>query len=182
MTRWNSRGLRGSGFEEEINFANEWYKKEKLAIIQKIATPITPVNINPQNGNITLAFFEKDSTVDYIGVAQGVPICFDAKETAKKNLPLSNIHDHQIEFMIDFQEQNGLSFILVNFTSLDEYFLLPLSTVLEFKKNAISNNGRKSIPYESFDENLKIMKNGSGFVNYLDAVSKYLQMVDNNIV
>ena len=99
MAHWNSRGLRGSSFEEIINFTNERYRQSGLALFQKIPTPITPVRMDEETRTITLAYFEKQSTVDYIGVAQGIPIAFDAKETAGKSLPLQNIHAHQMAFM-----------------------------------------------------------------------------------
>ena len=43
-------------------------------------TPITPIRMNKETRQITLAYFEQKSTVDYIGVIQGIPVCFDAKE------------------------------------------------------------------------------------------------------
>ena len=46
MAAWNSRGLRGSTFEELINQTNEQYEQMNLALIQKIPTPITPVKID----------------------------------------------------------------------------------------------------------------------------------------
>ena len=92
MAHWNSRGLRGSTFEELINFTNERYRQSKLALFQKIPTPITPVKMDGESKTITLAYFEKQSTVDYIGVAQGVPIAFDAKETAGKSLQIGRAH------------------------------------------------------------------------------------------
>ena len=82
MGTWSSRGLRGSTLEDMINMTNENYRDKKLALIQKIPTPITPVKIDQQTRHITLAYFEKQSTVDYIGAVQGIPICFDAKECA----------------------------------------------------------------------------------------------------
>ena len=36
--------------------------------------------------------------VDYIGAVQGIPICFDAKESAVDTFPLQNIHEHQVKF------------------------------------------------------------------------------------
>ena len=80
MATWNSRGLRGSTLEDMINNTNEYYRQKNLALVQKIPTPITPIKIDKDSSQITLAYFEKDSTVDYIGVVQGVPVCFDAKE------------------------------------------------------------------------------------------------------
>ena len=68
--------------------------------VQKIPTPITPIKIDKDSSQITLAYFEKDSTVDYIGVVQGVPVCFDAKECATDTFTMRNIHEHQIRFCL----------------------------------------------------------------------------------
>ena len=170
---WNSRGLRGSAFEELINFTNERYRLSKLALLQKIPTPITPVKMNSADKTITLAYFEKQSTVDYIGVAQGVPIAFDAKETAGKSLPLQNIHAHQMTFMEEFQQQRGLSFLLVHFSAEDVYYLLPFET-LKMYWEAAEKGGRKSIPFSAFEKRYKITQTGS-ILHYLEAVSLYLE-------
>ena len=77
MATWKSRGLRGSLFEDIINRTNEVYKERGTALVQKIPTPITPIDIDRQSRHITLAYFDQKSTVDYIGIAQGVALCFD---------------------------------------------------------------------------------------------------------
>lgn len=176
MPHWNSRGLRGSTLEELINFTNERYRQEGLALLQKIPTPIVPVQIDQASRNITLAYFEKTSTVDYIGVAQGVPLAFDAKETAQKHLPLQNIHAHQVAFLDAFQKHRGLSFLLVHFSQGDEYYLLPFATLKEYW-DAASRGGRKSIPLEAFRQEYKIRQAG-GTLHYLQAVSLYLDEVE----
>ena len=106
MGTWNTRGLRGSTLEELVNRTNEQYARKKLALIQKIPTPITPVRIDKEQRHITLAYFEQRSTVDYIGAVQGIPVCFDAKECRASTFPLANIHPHQVQFMDGF-EQDG---------------------------------------------------------------------------
>ena len=115
MGTWNSRGLRGSTLEEMINKTNEKYSENKLALIQKVPTPITPINIDKNSRHITLAYFEKKSTVDYIGAVQGIPVCFDAKECNTDTFPLQNIHEHQIIFMENFEKQGGISFFVLFF-------------------------------------------------------------------
>ena len=87
MAYWNSRGLRGSSLEEMVNITNEKYREQNLALIQKVPTPITPIKIDKNNRHITLAYFEKKSTVDYMGVVQSIPVCFDAKECSKIPFP-----------------------------------------------------------------------------------------------
>lgn len=59
MATWNSRGLRGSTLEEFINRTNETYLTNGLALIQKVPTPITPINIDKATRHITLAYFEQ---------------------------------------------------------------------------------------------------------------------------
>ena len=116
MATWNSRGLRGSSLEEFVNRTNEKYLENGLALIQKIPTPITPIQIDKANRQITLAYFEQKSTVDYIGAVQGIPVCFDAKECHTDTFPLANIHDHQIAFMENFEKQGGIAFFLIAYT------------------------------------------------------------------
>ncbi len=172
MGYWNSRGLRGAGLEELVNFTNEEYKNKKLAVVQKVPTPITPVKIDKDTSTITLAYFEKQSTVDYIGAAQGMPICFDAKETTGKSLPFGNIHTHQVEFMQAFEEQGGIAFFLVYFKDMDEYYYLPLKDFIK-AYNECLKCGRKSLPCTGFRKDLKIVcKNG--LLDYLEALNTYL--------
>ena len=118
MATWNSRGLRGSALEEFINETCARYREKNLALIQKVPTPITPVRIDKESRHITLAYFEKKSTVDYIGVVQGIPVCFDAKECNTDNFPLQNIHAHQVEFMGDFERQQGIAFLILSPTEM----------------------------------------------------------------
>lgn len=124
------RGLRGSVFEDIINRTIEDYRIKKLALIQKIPTPIVPMKMDKE-GHIIKAFFDKKSTVDYIGVVQEIPICFDAKECAANTFPLANIHKHQYDFMKEFEEQGGVSFIIIYFDKKQISYYL---TFKELKK------------------------------------------------
>ena len=99
----NNHGLRGSTLEAMTNLSLERYREDGLAVIQKVPTPITPISIEQETRHITLAYFDAKSTVDYIGVVQGIPVCFDAKECAPDTFPLQNIHEHQYRFMRDFE-------------------------------------------------------------------------------
>ena len=59
MPSWNSRGLRGSVLEEALNITNEKYRMEKLALVQKIPTPITPMEIDKEKHHITVVLNER---------------------------------------------------------------------------------------------------------------------------
>ena len=77
-------------------------------MIQKIPTPITPVRMDKEHRQITLAYFEQRSTVDYIGAVQGIPVCFDAKERNADTISTAkNIHEIKIIFMENLEKQQG---------------------------------------------------------------------------
>jgi recombination protein U len=174
MAYWNTRGLRGSALEEIINLTNQLYLRRGMAVIQKVPTPITPIEVSNENHTISKAYFEKKSTVDYIGVANGTALCFDVKETRVKNLPLNNIHPHQLAFMEAFERQGGLAFLLVQFHFSGEIFMLPCAQIINHFKTA-ETGGRKSIPYAAFDPAYRVY-NSSGFpVHYLDVALLFLQ-------
>lgn len=128
------RGLRGSVLEDMINRTIADYRVKNLALIQKIPTPIVPTKMDKE-GHITLAYFDKKSTVDYIGVVQEIPVCFDAKECKVDTFPLSNIHKHQYEFMEDFEKQGGISFILIYFSKDLLAYYLTFSELKEYWNN-----------------------------------------------
>lgn len=177
MATWNSRGLRGSTLEELINCTNEVYEANHLALIQKIPTPITPINIDKATRHITLAYFDKKSTVDYIGVVQGIPVCFDAKECHSNTFPLQNVHEHQINFMEAFEAQGGISFLLIWFTHLETYYYLPFSLLQTFWKRA-AEGGRKSFRIEELPEDFFFTGSGKALVPYLEMLQLDLEKRD----
>ncbi len=174
MATWSSRGLRGSTLEELINRTNERYQEEGLALIQKIPTPITPINIDKETRHITLAYFDQKSTVDYIGAVQGIPVCFDAKECATETFTLENIHEHQVYFMDEFEKQDGVAFFLIYFSRLGEYYYLPYRELRKFWDRAISG-GRKSFRHDELDSDYIISTDTDGaFIPYLNMLQKDL--------
>lgn len=174
MPTWKSRGLRGSAFEEMINRTNEKYEECKLALIQKIPTPITPIEIDSKK-HITLAYFDKKSTVDYIGTVQGVPVCFDAKESATDTFNLQNIHDHQVDFMSKFKEQKGIAFFLIYYTKRNLIYFMPIDEMLVFV-NRSKLGGRKSFRFDELKEEHFIKNKDSVLVPYLDMIARELEL------
>lgn len=177
MATWNSRGLRGSTLEDMINRTNERYAEGRLALIQKIPTPITPIKMDQQTRHITLAYFEQKSTVDYIGAVQGIPVCFDAKECAVDTFSLQNIHDHQVLFMERFEQQGGVAFFLIYYTHRDQLYYLPFTHMLRFWNRA-KEGGRKSFRYEELDERFFLPKKHGILVPYLDILQLDLDQRD----
>ena len=177
MGTWKSRGLRGSGLEDLINYTNDIYKEKGLALIQKIPTPITPIDIDKESRHITLAYFDQKSTVDYIGAVQGIPVCFDAKECATDTFPLQNVHEHQLRFMNDFEKQGGIAFLIVHYTLRNEMYYIPLNDLNRFW-NRMLEGGRKSFTYKETDKEFLISQTGETPVHYLAQLKADLERRD----
>ena len=173
MGTWNSRGLRGSVLEEMVNYTNEKYREKKLALIQKIPTPITPVRFDKESRHITLAYFDQRSTVDYIGAVQGIPVCFDAKECAVDCFPMQNIHSHQIEFMRDFEQQGGVAFFLLYFSHRQECYYLRYRE-LKIYYDRMQAGGRKHFKYEELSPEYFVPSARGINIHYLKILQKDL--------
>ncbi|CRZ34259.1 recombination protein U [Herbinix hemicellulosilytica] len=178
MASWKSRGLRGSMLEEMINITNSKYREKCLALIQKVPTPITPISIDKEKGHIDLAFFEQKSTVDYIGVVQGVPVCFDAKECAGDTFSLRNVHEHQVQFMKEFEAQKGVAFLLIYFKKYDIYYYMPYEMLLKFWQRSL-DGGKKSFRFEELDMSYQIKVVNGVCIHYLEQLQRDLLDRDN---
>ena len=178
MATWNSRGLRGSFLEELVNMTNDKYRSQKLALVQKVPTPIKPITIDQTTRHITLAYFEQKSTVDYIGVVQGIPICFDAKECATDRFPLANVHELQIRFMKEFEEQDGIAFLLIYFKAKDTFMYLPYAKLDRFWRR-MEEGGAKHFKYEELDPAYEISTYSGTFVHYLEQIQMDLEQRDS---
>lgn len=174
MGTWNSRGLRGSTLEDLINRTIEQYRERRLAVIQKVPTPITPVNIDKSTRHITLAYFDKKSTVDYIGAVQGIPVCFDAKECASDTFPLQNIHEHQVSFMQEFEAQEGISFLLIYFSHRNCYYYMRCSEMMNFWNRSLQG-GRKSFLLTELNERYFLPEKNGFLVPFLDGIRQDLE-------
>ena len=175
MTNIISHKNRGMTLEAEINISNEYYKEIDKAYIYKKPTPIKITKVDYPSRDIALikeAFFTTPSTTDYNGLYKGYYIDFEAKETkSSTSFALTNIHEHQIEHLKNIDKHNGIAFLIVRFTTLNETYFLTAKNLLKF----ILENDRKSIPIEYFRENAHLIKDG-----YRPRID-YLKIVDNII-
>lgn len=170
---WKSRGLRGSFFEELINHTNEHYRERGLALVQKIPTPITPIEIDKGSRHITLAYFDQKSTVDYLGIAQGVALCFDCKECAADTFALQNVHEHQVAYMKDFEAQGGIAFLLIYYVKREQIYYMRCSELCRFYDRA-RQGGRKSVRFEELTPEYLHPVRQSLYINYLEFVNQDL--------
>ena len=166
---------RGMTLENEINISNEYYCEIDKAYIYKKPTPIRIVKVDYPSRNkavIKEAFFTVPSTTDYNGIYKGKYIDFEAKETQSKTaFALSNIHEHQIKHLKNISNHNGIAFLIVRFTTINETYLLTADKLIYF----IENINRKSIPLNYFKENAYLIKD-----SYRPRID-YLKIIDNLI-
>jgi len=116
MGTWKSRGLRGSTLEEMINHSNELYReKEAGADSEDSDTDHDRSRLIKAAATSPLRILIRRVPFDYIGTVQGIPVCFDAKECAANTFPLQNVHEHQVKFMQEFEQQGGIAFLIIHF-------------------------------------------------------------------
>ena len=146
---------RGMDLENDINDTNKYYLDNDIAVIYKKPTSVTIHKAEypgPHEAIIKEAYFKTPSTTDYNGVYKGKYIDFEAKETkSKTSFSLDNIHPHQIEHLKRIENHNGIAFLIVRFTTLNETYLIFAKDFLDF----INKEERKSIPLNYFKENSK---------------------------
>lgn len=144
-----SQKNRGKAFEQKIEVANKQYQERKMALIEKIPTPW--VAYYDKRTKSSKAFPGKKSIVDFQGVAHGRAIAFDAKSTRETTrFDLKNVEEHQVQYLMNFREQGGIAFLLVEFAKLDEVYLVPIEEFVPYWEEA-KGEGRKSVPYAEFN-------------------------------
>ncbi|MGM0501374.1 MAG: Holliday junction resolvase RecU [Bacillota bacterium] len=168
-------GNRGKSFELMIQTSNQQYKFQDKAVIQKIPTPVKVLDIDSYTGKIRSGFYEQKSTVDYMGTYKGVGIAFEAKETnVETRFDLSNVKEHQYDFLKSWVQSGGIGFVLVQFSTLDEIYYLPFSLLAKYWEK-MNKGGRKSIPYKEIaKEEYEIDSEGMIIVDYLSIVNNIL--------
>lgn len=157
---------RGMVSENIIEKACEQYKKRNLAVITKVPTPVVVLRL--RGSRIVDGFYEKRGTIDFEGTLKGGrSLAFDSKETRGKNLPLKNIHEHQIDYLQSVSKMNGVAFILVCFTQLNKYYRLSIKDLVGYIEAPWSSN-KKSIPIQFFEAYAKEVKSENGlYLNFL---------------
>lgn len=156
---------RGMNLESYINLANQYYIDNSIALVYKKPVPITVLKTD--KNKISDAFFKEKSTLDYIGVYKGKYIEFDAKETKLSSLPLSNIHNHQINHIRNLIKHDAITFLIIMIK--DEFYLLMGSVIIYF----IDKNERKSIPYEFIKKNgIELKYNYLKGLNYIEKLEE----------
>jgi len=164
---------KGMGFEREVKIANEHYSFIGKAVVQKISTPWKVVRKLVGGRNIIVsATPEGKSTVDFRGTVKGgVSISFDCKETQEeKGLPLSNIEEHQVEYMRSAIAVGETTFILCLMKAIDRRFYIPGNLVIEYWDRWKANKGKKGYNYIPLSEMKEVYFDDDLFLDYLEAL------------
>ena len=168
---------KGMDLESMLNNSNNYYLAKDEAVIYKKPTPIGVVKVSYSNNHkiINKGYFKEQSTLDYNGIYKGKYIDFEAKVTQNKtSFPLQNIHEHQMEYMQDFERQDGIAFLIVYFKEAGAYYYVPFRDVKRFWDRA-AEGGRKSFLRHELDQDYQIRTSNQIFIHYLDALSRDLE-------
>ncbi len=145
---------RGMSLESLINDSNEFYLRNNIAVIYKKPTPIKIIKMDSNKKRITNAIFDKHSTTDYNGVYEGKYIDFEAKSTkSKTSFSLNNFQTCQIAHFRKILMQKATAFVIIEFSTLEEYYILSAKKLIEF----IDSTKKKSIPLTYIKEHGFIM-------------------------
>ena len=171
-----SKSNLGSDFETEINESNDYYRLKQIAVIHKKPTPVQIVKVDYPARNkakIVEAYYKTPSTTDYNGIYKEKYIDFEAKSCRELNFSFERIYDHQIRHLEQIDKMGGISFLIIEFSSIDEVYILPAKLLVEKYEESL-NGGRKSIPYEYIKDNGVVVERGfAPRLAYLKAVDKY---------
>ena len=171
-----SKSNLGSDFETEINESNDYYRLKQIAVIHKKPTPVQIVKVDYPARNkakIVEAYYKTPSTTDYNGIYKEKYIDFEAKSCRELNFSFERIYDHQIKHLEQIDKMGGISFLIIEFSSIDEVYILPAKLLVEKYEESL-NGGRKSIPYDYIKDNGVVVERGfAPRLAYLKAVDKY---------
>ncbi|AMD81000.1 Holliday junction-specific endonuclease [Mycoplasmopsis canis PG 14] len=143
---------RGMFLEKIINKTISYFWTNNYAFIEKKTLDISFNKVIHQKNHLIInkGYISKKSTVDYIGMFNGAFVCFEAKSCNENRFDLSNIKEHQIQYLNLINKNGGTAFVVLFFSTNNTFFKLNL----QFLNSCISK-GFKSISYEEIKKNSK---------------------------
>ena len=117
---------RGMFLESIINKTIKIYKNNEIALFNKISLDIGFKSIKKDKKELIVnkAYIKNKSTIDYIGIYEGVFVAFEAKSTEKDYLSFSNIKEHQDQYLKTIIKYGGIAFYIVCFKELNEFYII----------------------------------------------------------
>lgn len=119
----SSYANRGQPLEHFIRFANDQYRRKKIASIEKLPTEFIP--LRDQRGRICNVKVEHKSKVDFLGRLRDIPIAIEAKNTNSDSIRFDEVQTHQADYMDEFAEEPGTIGLIVVSFSLQRFYAIP---------------------------------------------------------
>lgn len=114
---------RGQPFEQYVRFANEQYKRKKIACIDKVPTEFIP--LRDARGKIYNVKVEHKSGVDFLGRYRDIPIAIEAKHTNSDSIRFDKVQPHQADYMDEFTAEPGTIGLVVVSFNLERFYAIP---------------------------------------------------------
>ena len=114
---------RGQPLEHYIRFANEQYRRRKIASIEKLPTEFIP--LRDRTGKICNVKVEHKSKADFIGRYRNIPIAIEAKHTSSDSIRFDEVQSHQADYMDEFTAEPGTIGLVVISFSLERFYAIP---------------------------------------------------------
>lgn len=119
----SSYANRGQPLEQFIRFANDQYRRKKIATIEKLPTEFIP--LRDQRGKICNVKVEHKSKVDFLGRFFRYPIAIESKNTNSDSIRFDEVQPHQADYMDEFTEEPGTIGLIVVSFSLQRFYAIP---------------------------------------------------------
>ena len=147
---------RGKDLEALVIQSNHVYRMRQEAVIHQAHAEVK--TIRGRKGQIVNAFHKGKAGLDFYGIADGKYVTFDTKQTANKtSFPLGNIEHHQYNTVVETDKAGGIAFLLVRFSYWGETYYLSAEQL----RHWWTQKERKSIPYQWFQDNCKVVRSQS---------------------
>jgi len=133
---------RGQALEGSVKLTATVYRKRGLAYVERVGQQA----VHKRGGELK----RRRSTVDFLGVAAGMAVAFDCKETKISRLPRDHVPQHQRDVLEDTERAGGVAFLLVEFTRAPGYpiYAAAWSWCADYLKRA----DRASWPLQAFQD------------------------------
>ena len=96
-----------------------------------------------------------------------------AKECKTDTFPLQNIHEHQYEFMKEFEEQGGVSFLIIHFTVRNDFYYMPFRELSVYVER-VNDGHAKNFKYNELNDDYFLKREGGAIVHYLKGLERDL--------
>ena len=161
----SSYAHRGMSFQAEIDATNEGYELMRVASVYEVPTPCKIVNIKDEP-----TIIKQKSAVDYLGTWKGHgALAIEAKSASGQSWALSNLQEHQLDFLMRWHSCGAITGILLRFELTRRTYWLPLEELQCYIERA-KRGGRKSISEAEIAEGLRVRGTRRCSMDYLATI------------